>query len=105
MKKNQSGSDAKALHGAILALIEGGGRGALTRTAEVAGMTTSAFRKRLLSSSPFDEPTMRMTLLISQSKAENHLDCPVIDSQTVGAFVIEVRATDNGNITTWRTKR
>ena len=104
MKKNATGSDSEALSVAIAALMTGMGRGGLTYLAERLGMTPSAMRKRLLSTAPFDEPTMRATLLIGSTRAEDFQDYPLESTQEVGSYIIETRNVNGESIPTWRVK-
>ena len=104
MKRNEPGNDSRALQTAILALVNGGGRGGLSRMAESLGMTVSAFRKRLLKEAAFDEPTIRATILIQRLRAENYPDAPVESCTKHGPYVIETRRVGAELIPTWRTK-
>ena len=95
------GPDSAALADAINALVEGFGRGGLTYMADRLGMTVSATRKRLLGVA-FDEPTMRATLLIAGSKAEDYESWPLGEEKVVGAYLIQVRDVNGDLIPTWR---
>lgn len=93
------GEDALSLGAAIVALVQGAGHGGLSRMAETLGMTVSALRKRLQRpGAGMDDITMKAVIHVAQSRSELSTS-PVIESQTIGQFIIERRADGS---TTWR---
>lgn len=100
-RMNIQGSDSAALAEAVYALMEGMGRGGLTCVADRLGMSASAMRKRFLKVA-FDEPTMRATLLIGDSKDELFEQFPIDSEKVVGSYLIRVRSVDGEYIPTWR---
>lgn len=101
--KKTVGADAAALARALNAIVEGGGRGALSMVADAVGMDVSPFRKRLQRpGAGLDEVSIKCVLFVASSKAENYDGCPVLSSQTVGRYCVEKRDVDGEVVTTWR---
>ncbi len=97
------GADAAALARALCAIVEGGGRGALSMVAESIGMEVSPFRKRLQRpGAGLDEATIKAVVFVASSKSENYEEFPVISSETVGHYVIERRDVEGEVVLTWR---
>jgi hypothetical protein len=94
------GEDALALGDAIVALVIGGGRGALSDMAAILDMTPSALAKRLQRpGAGMDEATMRAVIHVSNTRADRHEGKPVVSTQHIGNFIIEVR--EDGTVT-WK---
>lgn len=94
--------DSQTLHTVISALITGRGRGGLSWMARKLGTTPSNLRKRLASAAgAFDPMTLRAALLVLAQRADK-FDSPALNAQEVGALVIEIRETEEGQVPTWR---
>lgn len=101
--KKTVGADAAALARALNAIVEGGGRGALSMVADAIGMEVSPFRKRLLRpGAGLDEATIKAVVFVASSKSENYEEFPVISSETVGRYEIEKRDVEGDVVLTWK---
>lgn len=97
------GADAAALARALCAIVEGGGRGALSFVADAVGMPVSGFRKRLQRpGAGLDEASLKCLIFVMGSKAENYSEFPVLSAETVGRYCVEKRDVDGDVVLTWR---
>lgn len=99
-KTNDDAAQAIAIQQAIAAIVEGLGRGGLTRIARTLGMTPSALLKRLQKvDGGFDLPTFRAVAMLTESKAKEDDRRPVTKTAASGSYIIETR---KGGGFTWR---
>ena len=88
MKQPEPTSDAEIIKGLLRALIEGGGRGALTQIAGKLGINASVLRKKVyVAKRGIDETSLRAYILITESKVgpdEELQDSRLVDGLLIG---------------------